>query len=100
MALDRNILDEAAAWAVRTSEPGFEDWSRFTDWLEQSPEHAAAYDHVMLAAEEGAAMLEAQPANDIDDDGPAPRGERWCNNGLALRFIPAGEPLPALRGDA
>ena len=23
------------------------------------------------------------------DDGPAPRGERWCNNGVALKFIPA-----------
>ncbi|MEH6799049.1 MAG: peptide-methionine (R)-S-oxide reductase MsrB [Halopseudomonas sabulinigri] len=34
------------------------------------------------------------------DDGPAPRGERWCNNGLALRFVPKGEKLPALRGDA
>jgi peptide-methionine (R)-S-oxide reductase len=22
------------------------------------------------------------------DDGPPPTGERWCNNGLALRFIP------------
>ncbi|HBX56116.1 peptide-methionine (R)-S-oxide reductase MsrB [Pseudomonas sp. UBA2684] len=31
------------------------------------------------------------------DDGPAPRGERWCNNGVALRFIAQGEPLPALR---
>ncbi len=31
------------------------------------------------------------------DDGPQPRGERWCNNGVALNFIPKGEPLPALR---
>ncbi len=23
------------------------------------------------------------------DDGPEPTGQRWCNNGLALRFIPA-----------
>ncbi len=22
------------------------------------------------------------------DDGPAPTGQRWCNNGVALRFIP------------
>jgi peptide-methionine (R)-S-oxide reductase len=24
----------------------------------------------------------------VFDDGPAPTHERWCNNGLALRFIP------------
>ena len=25
------------------------------------------------------------------------RGQRWCNNGVALKFVPQGEPLPPLR---
>jgi len=66
MGHDDPIREQAAAWAVRTGDPAFDDWDGFTAWLEQHPAHAEAYDRVMAAVADAAEadIPVLAPAND------------------------------------
>lgn len=88
MPHDDSILEEAAAWAVRTGDPAFDDWDGFTAWLERSPAHAQAYDRISMAAIEAAEALAAAPvpANDIEEVGTA-GNRRWFGAALAAGLV-------------
>ncbi|WP_374132866.1 FecR domain-containing protein [Sphingomonas sp. 28-62-20] len=40
------IVEQAIGWHVRLAEAGEDDWADFIDWMEASPENAAAYDEI------------------------------------------------------
>lgn len=81
---DNQIREQAVAWAVRTGDPEFADWDGFTDWLEENPAHAAAYDQVAGAAADAVDAVGSLPAA-ANDEEPAPArvSRRWFGGAIA-----------------
>ncbi|WP_324733755.1 peptide-methionine (R)-S-oxide reductase MsrB [Pseudomonas paeninsulae] len=71
-------------------------WPSFTQAIAGNTEFKRDFKLIFPRTEYHCARCEGHQGH-LFDDGPQPRGERWCNNGVALRFIPQGEALPALR---
>lgn len=71
-------------------------WPSFTQPIEEHVGTKRDYKLVLPRTEYHCARCGGHQGH-VFDDGPAPTGQRWCNNGLALKFVPAGEPLPRLR---
>lgn len=73
-----------------TSEMKYESntgWPSFTDHIRG---HLVTYTDLTAIPPERAykcARCEGHHGH-LFMDGPLPRGERWCNNGVALRFVP------------
>ena len=72
-------------------------WPSFTQPIAGHMETKRDYKMILPRTEYHCARCGGHQGH-VFTDGPPPRGERWCNNGLALRFVPKAEPLPALRG--
>lgn len=73
-----------------TSQMKFDSGTGWPSFFTSIPGHLAAKQDLQL----GMARTEYHCARcgghqgHVFDDGPPPTGERWCNNGLALKFIP------------
>ncbi|MDZ7661674.1 peptide-methionine (R)-S-oxide reductase MsrB [Thiohalophilus sp.] len=62
-------------------------WPSFTTTLPGAVETSLDFKLVWPRTEYHCARCEGHQGH-VFDDGPPPTGQRWCNNGLALNFIP------------
>jgi peptide-methionine (R)-S-oxide reductase len=89
----------ACFFPLFTSEHKYESgtgWPSFTEPIEGHMATKRDFKLVLPRTEYHCARCGGHQGH-VFKDGPKPRGERWCNNGLALLFVPDSEPLPPLR---
>lgn len=82
-----------------TSEQKFDSgtgWPSFTDHIEGHIDTKLDLKLIVPRTEYHCARCGGHQGH-VFDDGPPPTGQRWCNNGLALKFVPEDEALPELR---
>ena len=93
------FLCAACALPLFTSDAKFESgtgWPSFTETIQGNVDTKTDFKLVLPRREYHCGRCGGHQGH-VFNDGPQPTGQRWCNNGLALQFIPAGEPLPAPR---
>ena len=71
-------------------------WPSFFDYLPGALAMKKDYKLVLPRTEYHCARCGGHQGH-VFKDGPKPTGLRYCNNGVALRFVPEGEPIPAQR---
>ncbi len=71
-------------------------WPSFYAPIEERLETKRDWKLILPRTEYHCARCEGHQGH-LFGDGPPPTGQRWCNNGVALNFVPQGQTLPKLR---
>ncbi len=93
------FLCAACQLPLFNSEAKFESrtgWPSFTQAIEGNIEIKRDFKLILPRSEYHCRRCGGHQGH-VFNDGPQPTGQRWCNNGLALQFIPDGDTHPELR---
>ena len=93
------FLCAACQLPLFTSDAKFDSrtgWPSFTQAIEGNMEIKRDFKMILPRSEYHCRRCGGHQGH-VFNDGPQPTGQRWCNNGLALQFVPEDDPLPELR---
>ena len=88
----RKVDEQALEWAIRASDPEFDDWDGLTGWLEADPLNHDRYDDALAAIADARDSVAATPVQTArvaaNDERPMRQGYwRWGGGAIAATLV-------------